>query len=748
MSKKHRENKGISVNRPVVVRAADNQNPTAKRTFSLVAYTGEPMDIYPFDLPVVVDISTLDLSCQNVPALYDHCPNIDHVVGQITSLEIVGGELVASGVFTIHEGATKAIEVLAKADAGYHWQASIGGNPKHLDELKAGEKLTMNDRIYEGPLLVARGVAIREVSFVVLGGDRKTSAVVAKNKAKKSKNNQSRIRAKGKIMSFEEWLLSLGFADASDLDPVQTANLQQLYNDTVESPSDEEPTEPITGEEEKKEDEVVVANVDEEEIPVASRSKKSIIAARLKAEAEAELKIAKIRKIAASYNNPEIEIVEGGVKKKVPLVAHALAHGWDENRTELAALRNDRNSVPGAIIRGRGNDCTIEALQGAMILRAGGRLDSKAYQSSHAVAMGLPGWLRAGINAEQKQKALEFAHKFASMSMVDLCREACRIDGIEASYDRREMIKAAFSGGGSLSNVFTTNVNAILLAEYLESLDSTLGWVTEADVNDFKTNERPRVELGSGLAKLPRNGEADHATFSDKVESYKISRYAKQFQIDEQDIIDDNFSVFADTPKRLGLAAARLRPDLVYGLLMSNPTLTSTAREAFNATDGNLLTGAALTAAKLKAAISAMMLFRENSVNLNLMPTHLIVPPTLWWTAKELMNSTTIVSGNTAERGSANVVADAQLTIITDPRLENGVVYPADGTSQSGSSSTWYIASTYAHTIEVGYLSGTGRAPSVRATPLTMGKWGMNWDVNLDIGVKILDWKGMVKNTA
>jgi len=449
-----------------------------------------------------------------------------------------------------------------------------------------------------------------------------------------------------------------------------------------------------------------------------------------------------------------VTAVFGG--KHPALAAQAVADGWTVDRAtaefrgaELEALRASRQG-PAIVDRSMDRDTTRQALEGAMILRAVGRLDHPAFNRPEAVGRA-PAWLRADLNSGERNRLMEASHRLGDKSLLDVAALCLRMDGREVPDSRAELIQAAFSGS-TLTNIFTTNVNTVVLASYAEFADTTAGWTTTTDVADFKTNERPRVEVGPGLERLPRGTEAAHANYDDTAESYKIARYAKQFVIDEQDMIDDRFGVFTDTPRRLSQAAARLRPDLVYSILLANPTLAQTTRALFNSTDGNLGTTSALAAATLKTAIAAMMVIRENSVNLNLMPTHLIVPPTLRWTAKELLNSTQIVlagtAGSVAERGNANTLADENLTLVSDPRLENGVTDPVTATAYGGSTSTWYLASTMAHTIEVAYLRGTGRAPQVRSFALDKGQWGMGWDIKLDIGAKALDWKGLRKTTA
>lgn len=474
------------------------------------------------------------------------------------------------------------------------------------------------------------------------------------------------------------------------------------------------------------------------------------------AKAAAQEQISLTRKLLAE-EAARVEAINAVTAGHPAIRAQAIAEGWDVLKAENAALKA---SLPSPSIGAnfnptlitRDNRPSLEALQAAAILRAGGKLDHKSYGTMEAVGAKLPAFLRAGINDAGRNAVMEKAHRFSQLSLVDICRAAVQLDGRDVPHDRHELIKAAFSGG-TLTSIFTTSVNAMMLAGYLETGDTTLGWTRTTDVSDFKTQERIRLEtLGGTMKKLPRGGEADHATRGDKLESYKISRFAEQFVVDEQDIIDDSMNALATMPSDMAAKCARLRPDLVYGIILANPTLNATSRGLFNATDGNLGSSSALASGTLKAAIAAIGLLRENSVNLNLVPTHLIVPWSLKWTAKELVNSTQIIiagtAGSVTERGATNTLADENLQIVVEARLENGVVHPDTGTTHGGSATTWYMAAAAANTIEVAYLRGTGRAPQVRSKVLDGGMYGVQFDVCLDIGAAPMDWRGLRKTTA
>jgi len=90
--------------KPLILTAAVSVAPTASdstvRRFELVAYTGEAMDINGFDLPVVIDISTINTTNQRIPALFDHDPS--RPVGQVQSVAASNGlpPVIARGVFT------------------------------------------------------------------------------------------------------------------------------------------------------------------------------------------------------------------------------------------------------------------------------------------------------------------------------------------------------------------------------------------------------------------------------------------------------------------------------------------------------------------------------------------------------------------------------------------------------------------------------------------------------------------------
>lgn len=462
------------------------------------------------------------------------------------------------------------------------------------------------------------------------------------------------------------------------------------------------------------------------------------------------------------------------------LVQRALAEDWDESRVTrefLRAVRTRPAAVPGGhggghigiISRSHDADCTLEALQGGLLLRDGFNLDDQIFGRREAAAMlrreGVRcGWLNnlvarsAGgtrlrtVGEEDPMDAFERArdnaHRYSSMSLVDFCREGLRLAGRTVPDDRDDMIRRALSTA-TLSAIFSTSINMQILQAYLGIEDSTRGWTYEAEVADFKTNDRGRLTKASGLKKLARGAEAQQIEYGDAVESYKIARYAGQFTVDEQDIIDDRFGGLSEhTPRELGELAAELRPNLVYAILLANANMRD-GKALFHADHGNLETSAALAAGTLKTAKANMAVQTENGRSIRNVMRYLIVPENLEFTARQLVNSSELRNQTAnSHDGTANP-HQGQFTVVSDPRLDNGVTDPDTGTTHAGSETTWFGAAAAGRTgIEVGYRRGTGRAPRLDTFMLTGARWGMGWKCNLDIGAKAIDWRGLHKSTA
>lgn len=439
----------------------------------------------------------------------------------------------------------------------------------------------------------------------------------------------------------------------------------------------------------------------------------------------------------------------------VEMVDTAIAEGHEVSRASEAfatAVRSRRAqpSHPGSPAIHTVAGISQETLEGALLHRAGIDPTQALWRSR----FGTP----QRVTGEAAERLAQESWRYRELSMIDIVRHAAAMEGVAGAFTmgRSELLatlshRAAFSTS-ALVNIFTTSMNSQLLAAYIGTPDSTTGgWIREADVADFKTNERARMEKGGRLRKHPRGSTADHGSYEDLVESYKLARYSQQFVVDEQDLIDDTFGgINAHAPSEMGEAARELRPDLVYSILLGNPAMRDGVTLFHSATHGNTATSTALTVANLSAKRAVMAIKQENGRNIAVQPRFLIVPEALRDTAIQLTVDGIIVDGTaSALQVNTNPNQRAGLTVVNDSRIDNGVIDPTDPTDatvHAGSSVTWFLAgAASAHTIEVGYLRGTGRMPQMRSFVLSQGQWGIGWDIKMDIGAKALDWLGLAK---
>ncbi|MBK8916471.1 MAG: Mu-like prophage major head subunit gpT family protein [Phycisphaerales bacterium] len=476
----------------------------------------------------------------------------------------------------------------------------------------------------------------------------------------------------------------------------------------------------------------------------------------------------RIRREAADAERARIDGIRGlaTAETRPEWVEHCIRGNLTIYQAGLYILQQERalrapavDGAPAGHARGHERDCTVRSLTAGFLLRMGFdpfaqfRALQQQHRAPNSPAVEQLRTQLQGVSEAELHRACDLGMRYADMSLLDLCREACRISGARdpetgtEPYTREGFIRAAVSTP-TLSNVFTTSVNARMMQAFME-VEDTSDWCGTEDVADFKTNERLALGKQAGLEKLPRGTTAKHATFSDAKEEYKLARYAKQFVIDEQDIIDDNLSAFQTVPSEMGQAAARLRPDLVYSILLANAALADSVA-LFHATHANTATNA-FSKANLQAAISAMGKQTDGGIRIAVRPKFLLVPGDLEFDARELLTSASlIIAGVTdAVRGSRNVITDLALQLRVEGRLDaSGVTDPNTGTAYTGSATTWFLAGQSGRTIVVGYRSGTGRRPMVRRFVLDRGQWGIGWDINMDIGAKALAYQNLYRGNT
>jgi hypothetical protein len=738
----------------------ENDDPPA---FTLDAYSGGIM--YPrlngmyWDEGVVINIAGLRAR-DAIPTHRAHDDNrpVGHCSAEL------GDRIRCSGVFSVDTDDTRIIRSSSKR--GFPWRASVGLTNMTYEIVEAGARIQANGQTFDGPLLYVTSAELVEVSFVTIAGDPAVEPAVAANRL----THTSSYRAN--TMTFEKWLKAHGWTGT--LSASLRQSLMAAYHQEIqasgqgaqaasgESGDDENSDESADAESDDFSDSDADDESDDDEstssessgsTATASRNRQTTRQAtaqrntqldattqRIRTQAAAEeSRISGIREICQRIGNPTVE----GTDQQ--LVAHAIGEGWDVNRTALYATRHTRPSAPAIHSHSREQQCSLEALQAGMMLRANRAIDQQVAPHPQ-----LPDWMSRPVNDAGRQQIMEAANRYRDLEMIDYVAHGLQAMGRDLPANnlgrsgRLATLQAGFSTG-AVSAIFTQSIGAVALMAYMESGDFTEGWTTEEDVPNLIETDRPRMSAAPDLTHHPTGGEAEHAHRSANNEKVKADRFSRTMEVDENDFINDRFQLLRDTPRDFGRAARRLRPNMVAAVLLANDTLAD-GTALFHADHNNLLSSAALSQDNLRAARAALSKVKDGDANLNLQASHLVVPSDLGDLAVQLVMSAVI--SNDSGTGQTNPLRMRNIMPVDEGRLANGVVNPLTGNSLAGSLTTWYLISNEGHTIEVQFLEGTGRVPQVIVNQLTGGKFGLEVTVKHFIGAKALDYRGMIRADA
>ncbi|MCI0642338.1 MAG: Mu-like prophage major head subunit gpT family protein [Gemmataceae bacterium] len=174
---------------PVEIAAADGSK---ARRFRAVVYTGTMLRLEGFYRPIVIDLKGVSVPRQDNPVLRQH--DEERLIGHTDKITVSRQGIEATGIIS---GVGPAVqEVIALADNGFPWQVSLGASFDRGEQLEPGAKATVNGREFTGPLTITRAITLREISFVTLGADAGSSAIVS-NAKKGQKMEEQEIQAAG-----------------------------------------------------------------------------------------------------------------------------------------------------------------------------------------------------------------------------------------------------------------------------------------------------------------------------------------------------------------------------------------------------------------------------------------------------------------------------------------------------------------------------------------------------------------------
>ena len=362
--------------------------------------------------------------------------------------------------------------------------------------------------------------------------------------------------------------------------------------------------------------------------------------------------------------------------------------------------------------------------------------------------------LRAGMRVD---KPAEGARELRGLSLRDMLLEAVERDGGEAARDARGMrlrgaselfdqlisSRAYFSPTAAFPSILDQTIDKAYTQGYQLAPTTFEIWTQRGTLTDFKRTQAQwrRGDAGE-LLLVPEGGELKHDVPTDERQGGReLHTYGRQFTMTREAFINDDIGFLTSLPARYALSTKLTLNRQVYQVLAGNPTLED-GHALFGSEHGNLATAGALNLANLVAAMEAMTTQRNaRGQVIQVRPQYLIVPTGMGAYARMLLGSptikTTALSSSATEMQAANPVYEA-LQVVEDPELLAQL--------GAGGKYAWFLAANTAtvDTIQVDYLNGVD-TPTIRRME-TPGQLGFVWDIYMDWGISVLDWRGLYKN--
>lgn len=344
--------------------------------------------------------------------------------------------------------------------------------------------------------------------------------------------------------------------------------------------------------------------------------------------------------------------------------------------------------------------------------------------------------LRVGMHIE---KPAEGANQLRSLSLRELAKETLRMEGVSNAtrLNDDELLREYLTPGSAFAGIIDQTARNVFEQAYMDAETTYQNWTRKGTLKDFRPTKAYQVGTAGELLLVPESGELKHDA-PNAVEGpvRQLLTFGRQFSMSRQAFINDDVDFISTIPAMYAQSARLGVNRLVYQTLAKNPAIWD-GKNLFHADHNNIATtGAAPTVASLSEA--RRLLKRQKNaggdVNLNIPARFLLVPTALETAAGQLIGTSADPSAI-----NPNVINPFynKLTVISDAELDDAV---ANGEKE------WYITSDQLRApIQVDYLNGIDM-PTIVMKPAPAGQLGFIWDIYIDYGVSVVDYRTVVKN--
>ena len=293
-----------------------------------------------------------------------------------------------------------------------------------------------------------------------------------------------------------------------------------------------------------------------------------------------------------------------------------------------------------------------------------------------------------------------------------------------------ELLKAALSTT-NLPAALIEGLNKLALEAFKETSVNWRAIAKTVSVPDFKDGKAIRLSAATKFEPLPPGGELKHGDLAEETFPVKVATYGKIVGLDRTAIVNDDLGLLRELPDILGSEAARLVNDLVFERLIS------ASSSFFSAAKRNLLSGSdsALSLGGLTKAIAALRTQTDRDGRLiGFQPTTLLVPSSLEFVARQLVNSSYVWRTGADQLPAGNPLPPLQ--VVVEPRLD------------ASSTTAWYLFARPGDGALLAAFLGGKEGPTIEQVDLPAQYLGLGWRAYLDVGAALGEYRAVVKATG
>lgn len=355
--------------------------------------------------------------------------------------------------------------------------------------------------------------------------------------------------------------------------------------------------------------------------------------------------------------------------------------------------------------------------------------------------------MRGGISVSNASPGAE---ELRALSLRDLAIETFNEEG-QAGLNRKSsdelftmVQRAYFNPSAAFPAIMDTAINKAYVEGHKNVNVTFEKFTKKGSLKDFKVHDNYYLAGPAGeFLELPEGGEIKHDRPTDvKMPTRKLKTYARQFTMTREAFINDDIDFLSKVPAKYAAAARKTINKQVYGIMCANPVVYD-GIQLFSTAHKNVLTkGSGITRESMQKMIMALQTqVDQHGEAMIVNPAVIVVPSGYAFDIYTMLYSPTIHTSENTQATNPMFRYREMIEVVEDPTINVlcggfGKVMP------------WFLIGSKTDTdfIEVDYLNGQ-EIPTIRRME-TPGQLGLIWDMYLDWGINVMDFRGAVKNSG